>query len=79
MFLVNHANAWRMVAMSDAPSIIVSRFCSGIGFWRAGHAHSADCIIRGLAYLYALWPSVWDIAVVSKMCPRANGRGTWRM
>ena len=74
--LVNHANAWRMVAMSDAPSIIVEAdFVPVLGFGGLTLPIPADRIHTSLAYLYACGPQFWDTPSSPK-CVRGHAGGT---
>lgn len=61
--LVNHANAWRIAAGRDRPTIIVEPdFVPVIGFGDLPVPVPSGKFGDSLAYLYSVGPEVWDLA-----------------
>jgi hypothetical protein len=70
--LVNHANAWRIAAGRDLPTIIVEPdFVPVIGFGDLPVPVPSGEFDDSLAYLYSVGPEVWDLASADV----ARGRG----
>ena len=60
---VNHANAWRIAAARDRPTIIVEAdFVPVKGFGDLPAPIPADKINDSIAYLYSVGPQIWDLA-----------------
>jgi hypothetical protein len=60
--LVNHANAWRIAAGRDLPTIIVEAdFVPVKGFGDLPAPIPADKTTDSIAYLYSVGPEVWDL------------------
>jgi hypothetical protein len=61
--LVNHANAWKIAAERDRPTIIVEAdFVPVKGFGGLAAPVPAERLNNSLAYLYSVGPQVWDLA-----------------
>jgi len=72
--LVNHANAWRIAAGRDLPTIVVEPdFVPVIGFGDLPVPVPQGRFDDSLAYLYSVGPEVWDL--VSADVARAHGGG----
>ena len=70
--LVNHANAWRIAAGRDRPTIVVEPdFVPVKGFGDLPAPVPPGKADWSLAYLYAVGPEVWDLATTNV----ARGRG----
>jgi hypothetical protein len=73
--LVNHANAWRIAAQRDRPTIIVEAdFVPVRGFGNLVAPVPAEKFNDSLAYLYSVGPQVWDLA--GTKIARGHGGGT---
>ena len=73
--LVNHANAWRIAADRDRPTIIVEAdFVPVKGFGDLPAPVPAEKLNNSLAYLYSVGPQVWDLAGMN--VARGHGGGT---
>jgi hypothetical protein len=73
--LVNHANAWRLVAESGVLSLIVEAdFVPVLGFGRLPLPVPVDRLHTSLAYLYACGPQFWDLPM-SPYCARGHAGG----
>src|SRR5690349_17873871 len=72
--LVNHANAWRIAAHRDRPTIIVEAdFVPVKGFGDLPAPIPAEKFNDSIAYLYSVGPQVWDLA--GKNVARGHGGG----
>jgi hypothetical protein len=61
--LVNHANAWRIAAVRDRPTIVVEAdFVPVEGFGDLPAPVPRDKLTDSIAYLYSVGPQVWDLA-----------------
>jgi hypothetical protein len=64
--LVNHANAWRIAAGRDLPTIVVEPdFVPVHGFGDLPVPVPPDRTTNSLAYLYSVGPEIWDIATAT--------------
>src|SRR5262249_51404342 len=73
--LVNHANAWRIAADRDRPTIIVDAdFVPVKGFGDLPAPVPAGKLGNSLAYLYSVAPQIWDLAGMN--VARGHGGGT---
>jgi hypothetical protein len=71
---VNHANAWRIAANRDQPTIIVEAdFVPVRGFGELPAPIPAEKLSNSLAYLYSIGPQVWDLA--GRNLARGHGGG----
>jgi len=72
--LVNHANAWRIAAGRDLPTIVVEPdFVPVIGFGDLPVPVPSGRSDNSLAYLYSVGPEIWDLAGAD--VARAHGGG----
>src|SRR5262245_26403368 len=72
--LVNHANAWKIAAHRDQPTIIVEAdFVPVKGFGDLPVPAPAEKLNNSLAYLYSIGPQVWDL--VGMNVGRGHGGG----
>jgi hypothetical protein len=73
--LINHANAWRIAANRDRPTIIVEAdFVPVKRFGDLLVPVPVDKLNYSLAYLYSVGPQVWDLAGTN--VARGHGGGT---
>ncbi len=64
--LVNHANAWRIAATRDQPTIVVEPdFVPVKGFGGLPVPVPRDKFSNSLAYLYSTGPEIWDLATAN--------------
>src|SRR5262245_15606983 len=71
---VNHANAWRIAAKRDRPTIIVEAdFVPVKGFGDLPAPVPAAKFSNSLAYLYSTGPAIWDLATAN--VARGHGGG----
>lgn len=72
--LVNHANAWRIAARRELPTIVVEPdFVPVIGFGELPVPVPSGKCGDSVAYLYSVGPEVWDLAGAD--IARAHGGG----
>ena len=72
--LVNHANAWRIAAQRDRPTIIVEAdFVPVKGFGGLPLPTPPERVGNSLTYLYSIAPQIWDLA--SSQCARGHSGG----
>jgi len=72
--LVNHANAWRIAARRDKPTIIVEAdFVPVTGFGALPVPIPYERWRNSLGYLYSTGPEVWDLAGVNTARGHAGG------
>ena len=71
---INHANAWRIAADRDRPTIIVEAdFVPVKGFGDLPVPIPADKFNDSVAYLYSIGPQIWDLAGKSVARGHASG------
>jgi hypothetical protein len=72
--LINHANAWKIAANRERPTIIVEAdFVPVKGFGVLPVPVPAEKLNNSLAYLYSIGPQVWDL--VGMNVARGHGGG----
>lgn len=72
--LVNHANAWRIAATRELPTIVMEGdFVPVRGFGNLPVPVPASRLEMSVAYLYACGPQIWDISCVDVARGHAGG------